>query len=1222
MDHRGGDEDAGASEELLSTQQRLPPAQASTAAQASTGELPAFRPSHLSTGEASPSRPSHLTGGPGGSGPGGAQLVESTPLAVGDMLGRYQIRRLLGEGGMGRVYLGRDAALGRSVALKVVRSVAAGTAQAARILNEARVIASLNHPHIVQLYDVGEHAGSLYLALEYVDGDTLPTRTAQTPPSLDEGLRYARAIADALVHAHAHGVFHCDLKPGNVMVGRDGRLRVVDFGIAHTADLVPPQIAGTPEWMAPEQWDGKPLTDRVDIWALGILTLELLSGRPISGALVSRTTVAGLAAAAADARPTGPMERSSPEPGEPGEPGEPDEASSLASQLSGLGIPPPVVELIARSLELHPAARPSALEWRRVLDEVAAGRSDSLGEEVPFRGLSSFDEPYARFFFGREADVDAFLERLRDAPCLPIVGPSGVGKSSFLHAGVIPRLRARERWTVLTLRPGAQPIAALARQVLLASGARALPEAQLRLEVVALEQQLRETPTLLAARLATLAAACGHRVLLAIDQLEEVFTQGASEVTRQRFLEMILAAADDAQDPVRVAFTLRDDFLGRIPELRSLFVMRRMSMDELRRTILGPLQRTGYRFDDPAVVDEMLAEISGGDMADLPLVQFACRALWDGRDPEHRLLRRATYVELGGISGALGRHAEAALAQLSSAEYRSARQLLLPLVGGTTRRSIPRSQLLALAPRGEAVLDRLLAARLLVQHTTDQREEPLVEIAHESLLSTWPQLVRWLEESRDERRLLAELMDVAALWRRQGRRVAAAWSVGDLEAARHRAAQLDLQLPPEVMEFFAAVEHRHGYERRRRLTVMVALTAILTIAAVVVLLWMSGVQLREKKALANFGRVELRLRLFDYGEDNAIRVVDPRAYPELRWRLHAAAEGDEHREGEPLPAHLVSVLSSELRDDVRIDLVEAPGGMAFLKIEGRGKAGERCAPSMLRLRSLPGYSISAQGRAGAIDVLVPTCAASRWGMVEIPAGPFVHGGAGEPPSAFAGEKDYQQPEEVIDLPGFWLDRTEVSNAAFAAFAHMESVTGYPSPIYADDEVHRYDGEPQWPVTEIDAFEAEAFCRFLGKTLPTERQWVKAARGGLTIAGQSNPRPRRLFPWGDGDRRECVNLAGEGDWFRWTARVTELSCGASPYGILQLTGNVEEWLALDPADPDPLRVLRAGSAESPFEREHHSTIFRNHRDARFLGYNIGVRCAVSTSHEPSSFQEQR
>lgn len=1142
-------------------------------------------------------------GAAGGAGPAGAPaslsassaLRTEAPLAEGDALDRYQIRRLLGEGGMGRVYLGRDTKLGRSVALKVVRSVAAGTAQAARILREARVIASLNHPHIVQLYDVGEHAGSLYLALEYVDGVTLPTRTAEAPPSLDEGLRHARAIADALVHAHAHGVFHCDLKPSNVMLGRDGRLRVVDFGIAYTAELAEHQVAGTPEWMAPEQWDGRPPTDRVDIWALGILTLELLTGRPLSGNLLSRTTVGLSGAPALEVLATTL-----------------DPAFSLQSQICGCGIPQPIVELIARSLSLKASERPSAAEWLYALDEVIAGRGDALDEECPFRGLSSFDEPNSRNFFGRETDIDAFLERLRHEPCLPIIGPSGVGKSSFLHAGVVPRLRARERWTVLTLRPGAEPIAALARQVLLASEVGAESAQELRREVAALARELYDTPTLLAARLATLAATCGHKILVCVDQLEEVFTQGASEKVRQRFLEMILHAADDAHDPVRIAFTMRDDFLGRVPELRSLFVLRRMSMDELRRTIVGPLQRTGYRFDDPGIVDEMLAEVSRGEVADLPLVQFVCRALWDVRDVEHRLLRRAAYTGLGGISGALGRHAEAALAELSSAEVRSARQLLLPLVGGTTRRSAPRDQLLAQAPQGEAVLDRLLAARLLVQHGGERGDQPVVEIAHESLLSSWPQLVRWLEESRDERRLLAELSDVALLWQRQGKRVAAAWSVGDLAAARSRAAQLDLHVPPLVEEFFAAVEQRHRQHRWRRLASVAAASAALAAAAVGGFFWISGVQLREQRALANFGRVELRLQLFDYSFDYSAVPADAADYPELRWTLYAQDANDEHQRGKPLPDHLVAIQSSELRDGARVDLVEAPGGTLFLAVEGRGKRGERCAPSIIRLRAWPSYSTSASAGAQPFHLWVPTCAASRRDMIEIPAGPFVYGGLAEPPTRFAADPDYGYEEAVVELGTYWIDRTEASNLAFEPFKRMARLTGYRAPVYPapDEPRHVNSGKDEWPVTHIDSLDAEAFCRFLGKELVDEQQWVKAARGGLELKGQPNPSPRRLFPWGTQDLRECANISGEGDPWAWTSPVTAFSCGQSPYGVLNLVGNVDEWMRLDPDDRDPLRVMRGGSVASLAHLEHHTTLYRNHRESRFRDYQLGVRCAVA------------
>src|SRR6185436_10228792 len=175
------------------------------------------------------------------------RVAEATAgLVVGETVGRYRVRRSLGHGGMGEVYLARDIVLGRSVALKIV---GAGR-YATPFLEEARTIARLNHPHIVQLYDFGEHSSGLYLALEYIDGITLRDRARDSLLEVDEVLRHVRAIGDALAHAHLSGVVHCDLKPSNVMIGRDGRVRVVDFGLARTRETGDRSAGGTPDWMA------------------------------------------------------------------------------------------------------------------------------------------------------------------------------------------------------------------------------------------------------------------------------------------------------------------------------------------------------------------------------------------------------------------------------------------------------------------------------------------------------------------------------------------------------------------------------------------------------------------------------------------------------------------------------------------------------------------------------------------------------------------------------------------------------------------------------------------------------------------------------------------------------------------------------------------------------------------------------------------------------------
>jgi eukaryotic-like serine/threonine-protein kinase len=200
-------------------------------------------------------------------------------LAEGTRVGDFRIQRLLGEGAMGQVYLAQDTTLGRPVALKLIKRSVMQRDGAERFLEEARATASFNHPHIVTLYAVGEHDGRPYLALEYIDGPSLRARLAAGPLAIREALRCCRAVAEAIAEAHRRGLVHSDLKPENVILPNDGRVRVVDFGLAKLAQGAPDATSGTPAYMAPERWRGAPPTGAIDVWALGVMLHELITGR-------------------------------------------------------------------------------------------------------------------------------------------------------------------------------------------------------------------------------------------------------------------------------------------------------------------------------------------------------------------------------------------------------------------------------------------------------------------------------------------------------------------------------------------------------------------------------------------------------------------------------------------------------------------------------------------------------------------------------------------------------------------------------------------------------------------------------------------------------------------------------------------------------------------------------------------------------------------------------
>jgi serine/threonine-protein kinase len=212
-------------------------------------------------------------------------------MMVGDVLaGRYELEELVGSGGMSTVYRARDRTLDRTVALKVLALQYTDDADhIERFSREARTVASLSHPNIVTLIDRGEHDGRLFIVFEYVEGDNLKRRIQKAGPApVDEALRLVIQVARALSYAHAQGLVHRDVKPQNVLLNGHGQAKVTDFGIARSLEVhgmtQTGTVLGSSEYISPEQAQGRSVDERTDVYSLGVVLYELLTGSvPFTG---------------------------------------------------------------------------------------------------------------------------------------------------------------------------------------------------------------------------------------------------------------------------------------------------------------------------------------------------------------------------------------------------------------------------------------------------------------------------------------------------------------------------------------------------------------------------------------------------------------------------------------------------------------------------------------------------------------------------------------------------------------------------------------------------------------------------------------------------------------------------------------------------------------------------------------------------------------------------
>jgi serine/threonine protein kinase len=778
----------------------------------------------------------------------------------------YELIRELGRGGMGVVHLARDLRLGRLVAIKMLTKP--GQPQE-RFLAEARATARCRHENIVVIHDMGVHGDQPYLVFEYLRGQTLRQwmdgrlggafevhdssgefTQVPTPLTPTRAAEMIVPVVRALVCAHDMGITHRDLKPANILLTQ-GVTKVLDFGVAkigaaredmttETAGASGRPLAltalgarlGTLPYMSPEQIAGELVDHRSDIWAVGIILYELVAGaHPL--APISRIKLEMLADLAT-AMP------------------------SVREHRSDLG---PLADTIDRCLlkdrqHRTATARELLQELETLLPAQQARARDENGN--PFAGLAAFQETDANHFFGRDYEITSLVGKLRSLPLVVVTGPSGAGKSSLVRAGVIPALkRSGEGWEAMVTRPGRQPLAALA-EVLLTLSARP-PEldassvptrgaGQVPADRDAIVARLRAEPGYLGIALRTWARARLRRLVLFVDQFEELYTLGADAEERACVLACLGAVADDIASPLRVILSVRSDFLDRMVEQRrfidavsqGLTFLPPLDRGGLREALTRAVEACDHRFESSAMVERILDELAA-TRSPLPLLQFTAHKLWTKRDRQQRMLTEASLRALGGVGGALTGHAGATLASMPAQDGKLARAVFLRLVTPERTRALATlAELRQLGGDAESmsrVLTRLIDARLLTVEGSSASaadsvgSDGMVEIVHESLIDTWPLLGQWLVENEEDAIFLARLRSAAQEWEKRDRDPGLLWRDAPAREARLWRAHYRGALPDREQGYLDAVLSLDTRtSRRRRQLVAATVTTVLLVA--------------------------------------------------------------------------------------------------------------------------------------------------------------------------------------------------------------------------------------------------------------------------------------------------------------------------------------------------------------------------------------------------------
>jgi WD40 repeat protein len=443
----------------------------------------------------------------------------------------------------------------------------------------------------------------------------------------------------------------------------------------------------------------------------------------------------------------------------------------------------------------------------------------------PYRGLFAFREEDAPFFHGRESFTQILVEAIQKHPLVSVIGASGSGKSSVVFAGLVAELRQRGSWQIAALRPGQRPFQALAKAWVMLRTPNQPQTDQLRSVLQLAETWRTDKKALPTAIEEAVWESPETKLLIVIDQFEELYTQCQDEQERQAFIDRLIEVA--ALMNVSLVLTLRTDFLGQALAYRPLAdvlqhsnrLLGSMSRTELQAAIAQPAALLDVTLEEG--LTERMTEAVSSSKGNLPLLEFALQELWIKQRGIQ--LTNAVYDEIGGLEAALARHAEQVYSKLNESEKEQARQVFLQLVrpGEDTRRVATRAEI---GVSNWELVTRLASDRLVVTGQNAIANTETVELVHEALIQKWSRLRSWIKENRDFRLWQERLRGAIQQWETSNRDEGALLRGKPLNDAEERFQNHSEELTAEQEFITASLELRErekeklSRQRKRTIT--------------------------------------------------------------------------------------------------------------------------------------------------------------------------------------------------------------------------------------------------------------------------------------------------------------------------------------------------------------------------------------------------------------------